>query len=153
MISWGVSKGLLRMIECLMEILNPLSQFWWIALLSVLFFTGIVFLVPVAVIILPVDYFAGEKRHGIIKEFIFPFNMILLALKNLTGFVLFVFGIILLFIPGQGLLTIFAGLMLMNFPGKRRLELSIVRRKKVLNSINWIREKAGKEPIQDIYNS
>src|SRR5688572_25233598 len=47
-----------------------------------------------------------------------------LAGKNLLGFALVGIGLVLAVpgIPGQGVLTIFVGVMLLNFPGKRRLE-------------------------------
>ena len=139
------------MIDNILSKLYSLAQFWWIALLSVLFIFGIVLIVPVLLITLPADYFAEKERNGIIKNFIFPFNLIILALKNSVGFIFVFLGVILLFIPGQGLLTIFTGLMLLNFPGKRRLELYIIRKKSVLNAINWLRDKSGKEKIINIY--
>jgi|TARA_B110000483_G_C18031019_1_gene478733 hypothetical protein len=49
---------------------------------------------------------------------------------------LFLVGLLLLFLPGQGLLTILIGLMLMNYPGKSRLEQKIVRMPGVLASLN-----------------
>ena len=72
-------------------------------------------------------------------------------MKNILGILLLLVGIVLLFIPGQGLLTIFTGLMLINFPGKRRLELYIVRKNTILRAINWIRTRAGKDKIVKIY--
>lgn len=40
--------------------------------------------------------------------------------KNVFGFVLIVAGIVMLVTPGQGLLTIFLGLAIADWPGKRR---------------------------------
>jgi hypothetical protein len=113
--------------------------------------TAVVIIVPYILIKLPVDYFTHKKNIGIINKLDFPYNHILTGLKNGAGIVLVSFGILLLFIPGQGLVTIFTGIMLMNFPGKRKLELYIVGKKPVLKSINWIRQKAGKEKISNIY--
>ena len=128
-------------------------QFWWIISGSLILILSVLIIVPFVLIKLPVDYFSCKENSGIINKLAFPYNLILVVIKNGTGFILVCFGVILLFIPGQGLLTIFAGLMLMNFPGKRNLELHIVRKKPVLNAINWIRSKAGKEKIEDIYNN
>ncbi|HRD19060.1 MAG TPA: hypothetical protein PLB60_08410, partial [Candidatus Marinimicrobia bacterium] len=50
-------------------------------------------------------------------------------------------GFLLLFIPGQGILTILVGIILMNFPGKYRLERKLVQRPGVLQGINKIRKK------------
>lgn len=70
--------------------------------------------------------------------------------KNLLGIVLVAIGIVLSIpmVPGQGLLTILLGVLLLDFPRKRQFELWFVRRKTVLNSINWIRQKAHKPPLQ-----
>jgi len=128
-----------------------MSHYWWALAGSVIFLLAVLFIVPLMIISLPVDYFASEKAYGLCKKFKYPLNILMISVKNVAGIILFCSGVILLFIPGQGLLTIFTGLMLMNFPGKRKLLLSIVRRKPVLKAINWIRLKAGKEPIVDIF--
>jgi hypothetical protein len=54
----------------------------------------------------------------------------------------------MLFTPGQGILTILAGLLLMNFPGKYRLERWLVQRPGVLSSLNWLRTRRGKAPFR-----
>jgi hypothetical protein len=54
----------------------------------------------------------------------------------------------MLLLPGQGLLTIFVGLGLLDFPGKRKLELGIIRLRGVRDSIDWLRHKANKEPLE-----
>ena len=127
-------------------------QFWWIISGSLILILSVLVIVPVVLIKLPADYFSCKENSGIINKLAFPYNLILVMLKNGAGFILVCFGVMLLFIPGQGLLTIFTGLMLMNFPGKRSIELSIVRKKPVLNAVNWIRGKAGKEKIVNIYS-
>ena len=72
----------------------------------------------------------------------------LLIGKNLLGGLLVLSGIAMLVLPGQGLLTIAMGLLLMDFPGKHRLERRIVRTRPVLRSINWLRRKAHKNPLK-----
>ena len=54
----------------------------------------------------------------------------------------------MLFTPGQGILSILAGLLLMNFPGKFRLERWLVQRPGVLKSLNWLRARRGKAPFR-----
>jgi UPF0716 family protein affecting phage T7 exclusion len=68
--------------------------------------------------------------------------------KNLLGAVFIVTGFIMLFIPGQGVLTILIGLTLVNFPKKRALERRIIRQEKMHQAVNWIRAKAGKPPVK-----
>jgi hypothetical protein len=40
------------------------------------------------------------------------------------------------------------GLMLLEFPGKRRMELWLIRRKAISSAIHWIRAKAGRPPLE-----
>lgn len=127
-------------------------QFWFVFLTSLLFLFFVLLIVPFIIVNIPSDYFSYRENKGVLKNLHFPFNLILILLKNGIGFILLCFGVLLLFLPGQGLLTIFTGLMLMNFPGKRSLELFIVSKRPILNVINWIRTKAGKERIVEIYS-
>src|SRR5947207_3408494 len=70
--------------------------------------------------------------------------------KNLLGFVLVVLGVIMSLpgVPGQGILTILIGIVLLDFPGKRRLERKIIGRPKVLAAVNGLRARYGKPPLQ-----
>lgn len=98
---------------------------------------------------LPEDYFLDTDRAIHSR---WPQNRVLYwalrVLKNLLGAVLLLAGIVMLVTPGQGILTILAGLWLMDFPGKRRCEHHLIARPKVLASVNWIRHKAGKPPFR-----
>ncbi|MCZ6750119.1 MAG: hypothetical protein O7D96_12545 [SAR324 cluster bacterium] len=71
-----------------------------------------------------------------------------LAGKNLLAVVLVVAGVAMLFLPGQGILTILVGLGLLSVPGKRKLELWIVRRPAVLRAIQWIRARSNRPALQ-----
>jgi hypothetical protein len=70
-------------------------------------------------------------------------------LRNLLGLVLLASGIVLSVpgVPGQGLLTILAGLLLLDFPGKRRVLVKLCGRPRVLRSINWLRAKCSRRPL------
>ena len=69
--------------------------------------------------------------------------------KNLAGVLLIALGVLMSLpgIPGPGFLTILLGIMLLDFPGKRTLELKIVSRPRVLNGINGLRRKFDKPPL------
>ena len=69
--------------------------------------------------------------------------------KNLLGAMLIVVGAILALpgVPGQGLLTILVGLILLDLPGKRRLERRIIGRPSVLRAINRLRKKFRHPPL------
>ena len=57
-------------------------------------------------------------------------------------------GLAMLVLPGQGLLTILIGLMLLDFPGKRRLERRIVARPAILAMLNRMRARRGRDPLR-----
>ena len=65
--------------------------------------------------------------------------------KNLFGLLLIVLGILMLVLPGQGVLTIVAGIALVDFPGRHRLVQWIVAREPVMNALNWVRRR-GQQP-------
>lgn len=103
---------------------------------------------PVVVIRLPADYFVRRDRVTVAEISAHPAIVMLgNALKNVIGISLIVFGAVMLFIPGQGLLTMLIGLMLVNFPGKYHLEQKLIRRRAVLHTLNRIRKRAGREPL------
>ena len=124
------------------------GQYWWILAGSTVFVIAAAAAVPFVIIKLPEDYFVSEKKESPLKRLHFPLNYIILILKNIVGIVLVLYGIILLFIPGQGILTILAGLTLMNFPGKRKLIRNAAGKRVILEGINWIRRKAGKKDME-----
>jgi hypothetical protein len=57
-------------------------------------------------------------------------------------------GIVMLLIPGQGLLTILIGIALMDFPKKQAFLRRVVARQWVLRSINRIRGRFGRAPLR-----
>ena len=70
-------------------------------------------------------------------------------LKNLLGVFLILVGIVLSLpgVPGQGLLTILLGLIMLDIPGKRPLEAKIIQRPAILSAINNLRAKYNKPPL------
>jgi archaellum biogenesis protein FlaJ (TadC family) len=120
---------------------------WQLASVSVAMFFATLLLVPMILIRLPSDYFSYRRRKSR-ASFRHPFVAVLLTtLKNLLGLIFVVAGIAMLVLPGQGILTILVGLMLLDFPGKYRAEQWMVSHVSVLRSINWIRAKAHKPPL------
>jgi hypothetical protein len=57
-------------------------------------------------------------------------------------------GVAMLVLPGQGLLTLLMGFLLVDFPGKYRLERWLFARPIVRRPINWLRHRAGRVPLQ-----
>ena len=70
--------------------------------------------------------------------------------KNIGGILLVALGIVLSLpgVPGQGLLTVLLGIMLLDFPGRHRLEQKLLSKPSIVNSINKLRGRFGKKPLQ-----
>jgi hypothetical protein len=71
----------------------------------------------------------------------------LLLLKNCCGGFLFLAGLAMLVLPGQGLLTMLMGLMLIDFPKKHRLKRRVVAWPPLFRVLNKLREKRGLSPF------
>lgn len=111
-------------------------------------FLGTLVFVPWAVVRIPEDYFAYYNRHRKPwKNHPPALRYLLIAGKNLLGLILFAAGIMMLVLPGQGVLTMVIGLLLVDFPGKYYVERWVVSRKPVLRTLNWLRRKADKLPL------
>jgi hypothetical protein len=96
---------------------------------------------------LPADFYAENSHRRRIFQDRPLLRMAFLVTKNTLGAVLFITGVLLLVLPGQGILTILAALALLDFPGKRSLEMRILHRPAIMKSINWLRQRAGRQPL------
>lgn len=124
------------------------STLWLLGIISLITFIGTLIVVPWLIMRIPTDYFASEERQVAAWSDQHPVvRWLLLIAKNLFGAVLVVMGIAMLVLPGQGLLTILIGLVLLNFPGKYRLERWLVLRRPILRSVNWLRRRGGRESL------
>lgn len=125
------------------------TLFAWAGGLSLLVLVASAIAVPVLVRRIPDDYFLEEHpKTEAFRESRPVLRLVLLILKNAVGGILVIAGLLMLLTPGQGVLTILIGLMLMNFPGKRKLEIWLVRLKPLNRAINWIRQRAGRNPLR-----
>src|SRR5688572_32930016 len=95
---------------------------------------------------LPTNYFCHSRprdfwidRHPVIR-------WTGLIVKNVLGVFAVVLGVILTMpgIPGPGVLIIFVGIMLLDFPRKREWERRLVSRPRILGTINQLRTRYGK---------
>jgi len=124
-------------------------SFWaWATALSL--FTLVVSLLILRAVILrlPRDYFlpvnAPERALASWPE---GWRALGLLLKNLGGALVILVGVLMCFGPGQGLLTILIGVSLVDFPGKRKIEVFLIKRPTIHRPLNWFRERKGEEPL------
>ncbi|MBK1722185.1 PGPGW domain-containing protein [Thiocystis violacea] len=120
----------------------------WMAGLSLLLCILSILALPFLASMIPEDYFADANRHQPHLRQRHPaIYMMIWAAKNLLGWLLVCAGIIMLVLPGQGLLTILMGIVLSDFPGKFALERRIASNAKIMHGINWLRRRAGRRPL------
>jgi len=121
-----------------------------LGLVSVITFVASLVGVPYFLARLPADYFSRHEREvlGLPVERPSMARRAFRILKNLFGVLLIALGILMLLLPGQAILTILVGLFFVDFPGKHRFERWVVRRPLVLRSINALRRRAGRDPLQ-----
>ena len=97
---------------------------------------------------LPSDYFVNPDaqlpidRHPVLKA-------LLVLVRNVLGYALIALGVVLSLpgVPGQGLLTVLMGVMLIDFPGKHRFQRWLVTRRPILVAVNRLRARAGQPPF------
>lgn len=98
---------------------------------------------------LPSDYFINpELRQNRLANYPPVVQVGLPLLKNLIGLVFVIAGLAMLVLPGQGILTLLAGILIMNFPGKYALERWLLGRHQIRETVNWIRHRSGQPPLR-----
>lgn len=121
---------------------------WWMGSLSLIFFLGSLLLLPWVVARIPRDYFVRPGRPLLRGRGRPVWRALGLALKNLLGVVFVLAGIAMLILPGQGILCIFVGLTLIDFPGKFRAECWLVTRRPIARALQWMRRHRGRPPLK-----
>ncbi|MBI1370718.1 MAG: hypothetical protein GC162_18930 [Planctomycetes bacterium] len=122
---------------------------FWLAVFSVLSLLVTIITGPIILVRLPADYFVNDDaalthwgtRHAALR-------VIVLIVRNILGYVFILAGIAMLVLPGQGVVTILIGLILVDFPRKKRLLRWLFRRPPVHRTINWLRRKTHHEPLK-----
>ncbi len=135
-----------------------LSEFWlaltWSkVLLGVgvfLFSLGFSFLaIAIVMVKIPANYFSSHYQEDFMPNSSWLVRWGVVIIKNVFGIFLIILGILLSLpgVPGQGILTILLGLIMVDIPGKRPLEAKIIKRPNVLAAANKLRKKYNKPPL------
>ena len=112
-------------------------------------FFGAIAVVAFVVVRLPPDYFAPRVAPPFMLAWPRPMRWIGLLAKNALGVLVIASGVILSLpgMPGQGILMMLLGLMLLDVPGKRAVILRMTRIPRVIATINKLRARYGKAPL------
>jgi hypothetical protein len=106
-------------------------------------------IVSVVLVKIPAKYFQKDHSRAFLSDRS-PTVRVLGAIgKNILGVLLVALGILMSLpgVPGQGILTILLGIMLLDFPGRQKLEYKLVSRPTVFNTINKLRHRFGKPKL------
>ena len=125
----------------------PVDVLIGLTVASAVGFVGTLFAIPMILVRLPADYFDTRTPRHWMKDHHPALRLLGLVVKNVIGVVFLVAGFAMLFLPGQGVLTMLIGISLMDFPKKRELEAKMVGQPTVLGVINSMRQKFGKPPL------
>jgi len=119
------------------------------ALIFLITFAGSLGVISLILVKIPSDYFRESHSRDFASHHGPVFRWATKIGKNLLGAILVLLGIVMSLpgVPGQGVLTILLGIMLLDLPGKRRLEQKILKQPKVLEKINSLRKKFSKPPL------
>jgi hypothetical protein len=123
---------------------------WVLVVTSAVIFLGALVAVPLFLTWIPADYFLPsrrEQRGGWTGRH--PgLRIASLVAKNLLGALLVMAGFAMLVLPGQGFLTMFVGMVLLDLPGKRKFEIALLRRPQIRRAIDWLRRRRGQAPLE-----
>jgi hypothetical protein len=105
---------------------------------------GSLWLARTVILRLPADYFVGEPTRS-------KSGRLAWVGRNVAGFLLIVLGLVLSIpgVPGQGVLTMAIGLIILDVPGKHALERRFIGHPRVLAALNKIRDRAGCAPFAE----
>lgn len=117
-----------------------------LALFAVSFVASII-IVGIVIVKIPENYFSTHYQRDFLPNTPWLVRWGAVIAKNLIGLILIVAGIIMLIGPGQGILTILIGLIMMDIPGKRPLEAKIIKRPAILSAVNDLRARYNKPPL------
>ena len=140
------------MFESLPEFFLGLS--WFSVLFGALIFLGSFLLnlaiVSVILVKLPADHFSKDRKTTFWSGPRPALHAAKIIGKNILGLLLVALGVVLSLpgVPGQGLLTILLGVMLLDFPGRERLEQKLLSKPSIVNAINRLRGRFGKRPLE-----
>jgi len=136
------------MMTAVLELITLRSALFGVLLFVVTFSINLA-IVSFIMVKIPANYFRSDYSAEFLSGRHAAIRILGLVGKNVLGVLLVALGIVMSLpgVPGQGLLTILLGIMLLDFPGRRGLELKLVSRPAVFKTINKLRHKFGKPSL------
>ena len=106
--------------------------------------------IAIVMVKIPANYFSSHYQQDFLPNSPWLVRWGAVLAKNIFGVFLILLGIVLSLpgVPGQGVLTILLGLIMVDIPGKRPLEARIIKRPTILAAVNDLRAKYNKPPLE-----
>ena len=119
----------------------------WLAALSIVLFIGTLIAIPFILVRLSADYFDLRVPRPWMQNHHPVLRVVGHIVKNVMGAVFLFAGFLMLFLPGQGVLTMLIGVSMLDFQGKRKLEAKLISQPAVLSVVNSMRKRRGRPPF------
>ena len=120
-----------------------------LASVSVALFAASIVAAPWAVSRLPSNYLLTRLERNSKQGIWYSLTSVSRAL---LGCLVTLLGLVMLVIPGPGIIMLLLGISIAEFPGKNRLLIYLATRPNVLSSLNWMRKRHGKPPFIHPFN-
>lgn len=136
-----------------------LAKFWeTLTIEQILLFVGLFVLsvgfsflvICIVMVKIPANYFSSHYQQDFMPNSPWLVRWGAVFAKNLLGVFLVLLGIVLSLpgVPGQGLLTILLGVIMLDIPGKRPIEARIIKRPTIHAAIDNLRARFNKPPLE-----
>lgn len=120
----------------------------WVSSISGVGLLVVATVTPWLIVRMPEDFFSNPQRHNWLDRKPASIRVPIRILKNLLAIVLVIVGVIMFLTPASGLFPILLGIVLADVPGKLKLQRWILCRKTIRKSMNWLRRKFHRRPVQ-----
>jgi hypothetical protein len=120
----------------------------WVSTFSGVGLVAAAIVIPWLIVRMPEDFFSHPQRYNWLGRKPASVRIPIRILKNLLAIALVIVGIVLFLTPASGLFPILLGVVLADVPGKLKLQRWILCRKTVRKSMNWLRGKFHRRPVQ-----
>src|SRR5512138_430956 len=120
----------------------------WVATLSGVGLLAFAIVTPWLIIRMPEDFFSNPRRYNWLDRKPVMVRVPIRILKNILAVALVIVGVVMFLTPASGLFPVLLGVVLADVPGKLKLQRWILCRQTVRKSMNWLRRKFHRKPVQ-----
>lgn len=120
----------------------------WVSIISGIGLLAVAIVTPWLIVRMPEDFFSKPQRYNWLDRKPPMIRIPIRILKNILAVALVILGVVMFLTPASGLFPILLGIVLADIPGRSKLQRWILSRKTVRKSMNWLRRKFHRKPVQ-----